>query len=123
MSRYRFLMIALLMAISLAGCGGGTTPVTLVSLTITPANPSIAPGTSLQFRVAGTFSDGSAQDMTTSAAWSSSNSGVATITTGGLATAVTAGTTTITASVGTLSASTLLTSAALQAIALTPANP
>jgi len=52
---------------------------TLVSITVTPANQSIAKGATLQFTATGTFSDASTQDMTKLVTWASSNKGVANI--------------------------------------------
>jgi hypothetical protein len=80
----------------------GTTMLTvtstpLASITVTPPNPIIAPGAPQQFDATGTFQDSSTQVLTQSVTWSSSNTGVAPIDNTGLATAVTAGTTTITA--------------------------
>ena len=98
---------------------------TLVSLAITPANPAIAKGTNLQFTVTGTFSDNTTQDLTTQAAWNSSNTGAVTINASGLAASVAAGSTTITAASGSISGSTTLTvnPATLVSLAITPANP
>jgi len=88
------------------------TSATLVSLTVSPTNPSIATGTNQQFTVTGTFSDNTTQDLTTSATWNSSATSVATIsnTAGsfGRATPVATGTTTITATVDAISKSTTL---------------
>ncbi len=96
-----------------SGGGSGTSPVTLSSITITPASPGMLPGTTKQLLTTGTYSNGTTQDLTTSVTWSSSDTGVATIssTTGsnGLVTSLAAGTTTITASSGSISGSTLLT--------------
>ena len=50
---------------------------TLTSVTVTPANPSMVVASSQQFAATGTYSDGSTQNLTTSATWSSSNSAVA----------------------------------------------
>ncbi|MFY9911073.1 MAG: Ig-like domain-containing protein, partial [Candidatus Sulfotelmatobacter sp.] len=58
---------------------------TLVSIAVTPGNPSIAAGTMQQFTATGTYSDGSTQNLTSAATWSSSASGVATISAAGLA--------------------------------------
>ncbi len=73
----------------------------LASIAINEVNPSIVNGTNQPFTVLGTFGDGSTVDMTKSVIWSSSNTDVATISnaTGsiGLATSVSAGSTTITA--------------------------
>ncbi|HUI46754.1 MAG TPA: Ig-like domain-containing protein [Nitrospirota bacterium] len=104
-------------------------PATLVSVAITPTNPSIAMGSTQQFTATGTYSDGSTQNLTTAVTWSSSSSSIAGIsnTAGsmGLATPVAAGSTTITATSGTLSGSTTLTvkPATLVSVAITPANP
>ena len=105
------------------------TPATLVSLAITPTNPSIAKGTNQQFTATGTYSDGTTQNLTTAVTWSSSSIGVATISNAagskGLATSVTAGLTTIKATSGAVTRTTTLTitAASLVSISVTPANP
>jgi trimeric autotransporter adhesin len=105
------------------------TPATLVSLAITPANPSVASGTKEQFTATGTFSDNTTQDLTLSVTWSSSAAAVATISnaagSNGLATSVAVGSTTITATSGNISGSTpfMVTPATLVSIAVTPTNP
>lgn len=63
----------------------------LVSIAVTPANPSIAAGSTEQFTATGTYSDSSTANITGSVTWSSSNTGEATIASGGLATGVSAG--------------------------------
>src|SRR5260370_29984986 len=85
------------------------TAATLVSIAVTPANPSITKGSTQQFSATGTYSDGSTQNLTSTATWSSSAAGVATISTAGLATAVGTGSTTIQATLGALFSSTTLT--------------
>ncbi|HEX9078496.1 MAG TPA: DUF3443 family protein [Desulfuromonadaceae bacterium] len=98
-----------------AGCsgGGGSVSKTLSSITVTPANPSVTAGGTQQFSATGTFSDGTTQDLTASVTWSSSATSVATISnstgSNGKATAVAAGTTTITATSGNIPGSTTLT--------------
>jgi len=105
------------------------TDATLVSIAVTPANPSIALGTKQQFTATGTYSDNSTQNLTNAVTWSSSSTGVATISnaagSNGLAASVAAGTTTITAAAGNVSGSTSLTvtAATLTSIAVTPASP
>jgi len=105
------------------------TPATLVSLAVTPANPSIANGTSQQFVAIGTYTDNSTQNLTTSVTWSTSNTGLAAISnasgSNGLATALAQGSMTITAALGVVAGSTGLTvtPAALVSIGVTPANP
>ncbi len=85
------------------------TDATLTSITITPANPSIALGTTQRFTATGNFSDGSIQNLTTQVTWISSNVNVATIGASGLATSVATGTTTITASMDGVNGTTGLT--------------
>lgn len=100
------------------------TPPILVSIAVTPASPSIAKGTTLQFTATGTYSDGSVQTITNSVTWSSSMPSVATIAPGGLASGAATGTTTVVASVNSISGSTLLTvnPAVLTSISVTPAS-
>src|SRR6185369_12856618 len=128
----KLMMIAVLA--TLTGCGGGgdnnnSSPKTLLSISVTPTNPSIAKDTSQQFAATGTFSDNSTQDLTTTVTWSSSDATRATISnaagTIGKAAALAAGTTTIKATSGLISGSTVLTvtPATLLSIAVTPANP
>jgi len=101
----------------------------LVSLQLAPASISIAVQTSTQFRSIGTFGDGSTQDLTQSASWTSSPASVATVGnsggTNGLATGLTPGTATITALfAGQVGTGTLtVTNATLNSITITPANP
>jgi hypothetical protein len=119
-----------------AAFGGvsGSTPLTvsaatLVSLAITPPNPSIAKGTSEQFTATGTYSDNSTQDLTTSVSWSSSTTSTAPISnaqgSNGLATGSAVGTTTIGAALDGVSTSTGLTvtPATLVSIGVTPTSP
>jgi hypothetical protein len=112
----------------------GSAPLTvtnpLVSVTVTPANSSVAPGTKPQFTATATYFDKSSAVITAAVNWSSSNTSVATISNAqglqGLATAVTAGNTTITATdpATQISGSTQLTvtNATIQSIAVTPAT-
>ncbi|MGA3325471.1 MAG: kelch repeat-containing protein, partial [Terriglobia bacterium] len=73
----------------------------LISLAVTPANPSIASGQTQQFTATGLFSSGSTQNLTAFVTWSSSAAGVATINAAGLASGVSAGSTTIIATFAT----------------------
>ena len=98
----------------------------LVSIAVTPANPSVVLGNGQQFTATGTYSNGSTQNLTSTATWSSSTPGVATMNTTGMATSVSAGSTTITAALGSINGSTALTvtsAPALVSIAVMPANP
>ena len=115
-----------------ASFGGmqGTTTLTvtaaqLVSIQVTPTDPSIAKGTQQAFAATGLYTDNSTQDLTAAATWTSSLTGVATIVAGGVATGAGIGTTTITAQVGAIAGSTTLTVSAAQlaSIQVTPTDP
>ncbi len=105
------------------------TSATVTALTVTPAAPTVPAGFTTQFRLSGTFTDGTNQDLTFDAAWASSAPGVATVSnavgSNGLAQALAAGTTTITASFEGVRATALMTvtEVVLQSIAVTPSNP
>lgn len=102
---------------------------TLTAITVTPAAPSIAKGNKQQFTAMATFSDGTTQDVTQSANWTSTNAKVASISntagTQGLAQALLAGTTSIGASYNNVAGATTLTVTApvMTSIGITPANP
>jgi trimeric autotransporter adhesin len=127
---------ALVLAVILYGCGGGSggsgaDPATLVSIAVSPATALSTPGLTTAFLAKGTFSDGSVADLTAAAGWSSSNPSTATVSNlgslKGVAAAVSAGggssSTVITATSGGFSGSATLTVAALQSIAVGPASP
>ncbi len=113
-----------LVAMALSACGGGGgggggggTPAvpTLLSIAVTPANPSVVhgvPGIATQFAATGTYSDASTRSVTATATWSSSTTSVATISnaagSAGLATALAVGSTAISATSGAISGSTTL---------------
>jgi hypothetical protein len=99
----------------------------LVSIAVTPVNPSIAVGTSQQFTATGTYTDKSTADLTASVVWASSNLPVATISVGGVATATGPGSTTISASLGLVVGNTVSTvfvlAPVLTSVIVSPANP
>lgn len=128
--------VALLLAVFASGCGcggggegAGETMVNLVSIEVTPEKPSIGLGTHQQFMATGIFSNNTRQDITTTVTWSSEVEAVATISneagSKGLAVSTAVGSTTITATTGTISGSTTLTvtPATLVSISVLPANP
>jgi len=80
----------------------------LAGLSVEAPSTTISEGSSLQYTAIAKFTDGSLRDYTSQVAWSSSDSGVATITTGGAVTGVHAGTTTISATLGGVTGSLLL---------------
>jgi hypothetical protein len=101
----------------------------LSSITVTPNPPTnLAVGSNQQFVALGIYSDGSDATITSTVTWASSNTGIATIAVGGLATGIGAGSTNITAALsGITSANVTLTvlvpSAVLVSIAVTPNPP
>ncbi len=118
---------------TLAGVSGTTTltvtAATLVSIEVTPFDPSIAKGTTQIFAATGTYTDASTQDLTDQVAWASSDGAVAGVSnvggSNGLATGSGVGSATITATLAGVSGTTTLTvtAATLVSIAVTPADP
>jgi uncharacterized repeat protein (TIGR03803 family) len=82
------------------------TPAALQSIAVTPASPSISASATEQFIATGTYSDLSTPVITSSVTWSSSNTSVASISNAsgsqGLATGLAAGTSSITATQGSI---------------------
>jgi hypothetical protein len=114
---------------TISGVTGSTVltvmPAALVSIAVTPPNPSVAAGDQQQLTATGTYTDGSTQNLTNTATWSSLSPNVATISIGGTATGVTTGTSNITATQSSItgSASLTVTAAVLVSIAVAPPNP
>jgi trimeric autotransporter adhesin len=102
---------------------------TLTALILTPPGPSIAKGTALQLTATGDFSDGTTENLTTQVSWTSGNNAIAQVSnvagTNGLVTGVSVGSTPITATLGDVHASTMVTvtTAVLTSIQITPPNP
>ncbi len=80
---------------------------TLTSIALTPLNPSVVLGETLQFTATGTLSDSSTQDVTSLVTWHAANS-AATIDTSGRATSLALGRVVISSTFGSISASTTL---------------
>ncbi|RZA29690.1 MAG: ATP-dependent DNA ligase, partial [Proteobacteria bacterium] len=105
------------------------TPATLKTITLTPANSTIAAGLTQSFVAVGTYGDNTTQVLTNQVTWTSSTAAVATISnasgSNGVARAVAVGNTNIAAVLdGVTSASSALSvsPATLVSIAVTPAN-
>src|SRR5713101_2135292 len=98
------------------------TVIALTSIAISPSNPSIVFGSKLQLTATGTYSDGSTRDFTATAAWSSSNLGVATVNATGLVTSVHEGKTTIQATQSGVTGSTQLSVVDDVAISISPSS-
>ncbi len=88
-----------------------TTNTSLTDIVVTPANLVIVTGSNLTFTATGNFSDGSDTNLSSAngIVWSSSDPTVASIDTNGLATGLSAGTTTISATYSNLVGDTVLT--------------
>jgi len=97
----------------------------LTTIAITPKSPdTLAAGLSLQFKATGIYSDNSTQDITSQVTWANSSPGITSISTTGLAKAITAGNSNITASLsGVTSPAAILSVAVLSSIAVAPAAP
>ena len=81
----------------------------LVSLEIQPTDATLAVGAVLQLGAVGTFADGSQQNLGLAVAWSSDTPGVVEVVQGGLASAKAAGKAIVTAKLGSVTASAVLT--------------
>jgi uncharacterized protein YjdB len=118
---------------NLNGLTGSTTvtvtDATIVSIQINPTSPSIAVGTRQNFTATAIYSDNTSQNVTGRATWISSTPAVASVSTGGpargQALALTAGTTTISATIDGVTGTTTLTvtDAKLTSIQITPFSP
>jgi hypothetical protein len=102
--RVSVLAIVCGMALFAIACGDSTTAATSASaLSISGTAPAV--GATSQFKATATMADGSTQDVTSQASWSSSNATVATVSSTGLVTGVASGSVTVAASYLTVSAS------------------
>jgi len=95
-AQLQIIIVLLILALTceFAGCGGGSgtpPPKTLRALQVSPGKPSITLGANQQFTARGTFTDGSTQDLSAAAAWSSSNIAVATMNSSGLSNSLSVG--------------------------------
>jgi uncharacterized repeat protein (TIGR01451 family) len=84
----------------------------LISIAVTPGNPTAETGATQQFTALGTYAGNTTQNITSQVAWTSSNTSVATIDSSGLATIVGLGMTTVSATQNGVSGSTTLTAQA-----------
>ncbi len=88
---------------------GTVTAAELVSIAVTPVDTSIADGESVQYKAEGAYTDSTTSDLTNVVTWQTGATGVATISTAGLAKGESAGATSVTATLGSISDSTGLT--------------
>ena len=99
----------------------------LTSISVSPANSTIAKGTKLQLTAIGSFEDGSTRDVTSLVTWAALDSTVAKFSssTNGQVTASREGSTTLTATAGTAQASMVfnVTAATIRSLLIYPPNP
>jgi hypothetical protein len=94
------LVVTLAVSWSCSSSSSSTTspsPATVSSVAVSGIASLSNIGQTVQLTATATFSDGTTQNVTATATWQSSNSSVATVSSGGLVTAVTSGTVTMTA--------------------------
>lgn len=98
-------VLSLVCMLWLAACGSSKPA--LHYITVAPSSAPVNIGQTQQFTATGQYSNGTTQDLTTNSniIWGSSSSTVASISSGGLATAMAAGTTNITATMGVITSS------------------
>src|SRR5215469_9307026 len=120
-SQLASLATAFVCILALGACGNSV-PV-LQSVSVSPTSETVRVSTTQQFTASAHYSDGSVKDATSLVTWSSSNTAVATIAVGGVATALAPGAATITATAaGAPAATATLNVQQLQSIAVTPSN-
>nr|WP_269456777.1 Ig-like domain-containing protein [Thermanaeromonas toyohensis] len=96
----------------------------ITSITVTPSPVNLPKGRTQQLTVVANYSDGSSQDVTSSATYSSMNPSVASVSSSGLVTAVNTGSTAITVSYGSLSTQVpvTVTAAVVDSLTITPSS-
>ena len=115
MIKFAIIGLLLIATLALCGCGATGSSPTLLSISVTTSAPSIAVGSTTRFTATGIYSDSSTRDLTSSAVWTSTNTAVARVATTGIATAISAGSSLISATVGSVSGSATLTIASVNA--------
>jgi uncharacterized protein YjdB len=122
------LLSGLIVILALApgiGCTGFFVNPTLTSVSVGPGTFTLTQGHTQQMTATGNNNDGTTQDLTSKAIWTTSDSTIATVSSTGLVTAVSPGNATISAASGTVSpgtASVTVTLANILSIAVTPTN-
>lgn len=125
---------AAVISAAVAGKTGQTTvtvtDAALVSITLSPLAGTAAAGVNVQFSATGVYSNGTSQNLTSMVTWTSSDLTITSfnqdrMANSGLATALAAGVSTVTASMANISANTTftVTAASLTSLVITPANP
>jgi trimeric autotransporter adhesin len=115
-----------LAALLLSSCGGFFPSAdTIVSISLSPASAMILPNATQQFTATATYGNNTTGNVSSQVTWTSSAPSIATVSNTGLATAVAVGTSTITATSGTVNGTASLTvsSKTITSITISPANP
>lgn len=115
--------VLLLIALA-SSCEGFFVDPALTAITITPPTPSIVQDTSVQMTATGTYEDGSVKNITGHVSWTTSDVTKVVVSSTGLATGISAGSATISASSANMSGSTTVgvTIASLVSIQVTPST-
>ncbi|ABS27525.1 Ig-like domain-containing protein [Anaeromyxobacter sp. Fw109-5] len=114
MRRISALGLVAVLAAACSGGGGGDKAggpgpaATLVSIAVTPATAVTVPGATVKLTATGAYDDGGTRDVTAEASWSSLNGAVAQVS-AGVVTGVTAGTATVSAAIGAVQGTALVT--------------
>jgi uncharacterized protein YjdB len=128
LSSYTKLLLAAFSIITLAllsGCGGGSAPITLNSIAVTPNSITVTHGETATLGAIGTYTDGSIADLTNQVTWASAASGTAAVSSNGVVSGAAVGNTTVTAALNGVTspaASITVTAATLKSIAITPTS-
>jgi uncharacterized protein YjdB len=108
----------------LGGCKDFFIDPALTAVSVSPATPSVVVGKTQQMTALGTYDNGVKSSVTEGSSWSSSDVSIATVSSSGLVTGVSAGSATIAATNQGVSGSTTVSivTSALESISITPAS-
>ena len=102
------LLFALAAGLAVAACGSSSTSPTAVStVSVTGAAPAV--GSSAQFTAIATLGNGTTEDVTSSATWTSTAPNIATVSAAGIVTSLASGTAVISASFSGMAGSEAIT--------------
>ena len=129
-SRHSVRLLALILLFLLTACGGGggggstTSNPSLSRIEVTPSQPSLAKGTTLNLVATGIYSDDSTRTLTSDVSWQSSDDAIASPSVNGKVSALAAGQADIQASLDGITGSTALTvtDAVLSRLEISPGN-
>jgi len=106
----RVYVIALALLFTAFGCGQFfPSSTTVTAIQVLPSNATVAPGVTQQYTATATYGNNSTGDVTSKVSWSTNATSIATISSGGLLTGVTLGTTTVKAQSGSVIGTTGIT--------------